>query len=176
MEGVFQYIVSGLSQGSIYTIVALGVVLTYRSNRVLNFAHGDITTAGTFIAFALITMKFPFSLAALLSLLFGAVLSMIFYFAILVPAQRREATHLGQQPVEILTGRKIGNPGTILITQRLPVIAVMVGIIEEVPPPPPGIVENLVEFGIAVYLVCHLAQGTDRRAGTDAGRYHGTDH
>ena len=96
MERILQYTVSGLSQGSIYALVALGVVLIYRSNRVLNFAHGDVTTAGAFIALAFMFMKVSWWIAAGLSLILGAVISMLFYFAILMPAQRREATHLGQ--------------------------------------------------------------------------------
>jgi len=96
MERVIQYIISGLSQGSLYTLVALGVVLIYRSNRVLNFAHGDITTSGTFIAFAFMMMQVQWWLACLLALLAGAAISIFFYFGILIPAQRRDATHLGQ--------------------------------------------------------------------------------
>ena len=96
MERILQYIVTGLSQGSLYALVALGVVLVYRSNRVLNFAHGDVTTAGAFIALSLMMMKVSWWLAAALALLSGALISVIFYFAILIPAQRREATHLGQ--------------------------------------------------------------------------------
>ena len=34
------YIISGLVAGSIYAISALGLVLTYTSSRVFNFAHG----------------------------------------------------------------------------------------------------------------------------------------
>ncbi len=36
------YIISGLVVGSIYAISALGLVLTYKSSRVFNFAHGAI--------------------------------------------------------------------------------------------------------------------------------------
>lgn len=96
MERILQYTVSGLSQGSLYALVAIGVVLIYRSNRVLNFAHGDVTTAGTFIALSFILMKMNWWLAAILALILGALISIIFYFAILIPAQRREATPLGQ--------------------------------------------------------------------------------
>ncbi len=96
MEIFFQYIISGLAQGSLYVLVALGVVLIYRSNRVLNFAHGDVSTAGAFIAFALMSTNISWSLAAVLALAAGSLISAVFYFAILVPAQRREATHLGQ--------------------------------------------------------------------------------
>ena len=96
MERALQYIISGLSQGSLYALVALGVVLVYRSNRVLNFAHGDVTTAGAFIAIGLLGMNLPWPLAFLLALAAGAAISMGFYFGILIPAQRREATPLGQ--------------------------------------------------------------------------------
>ena len=92
----FQYLVSGLATGSIYALVALGLALIYRSTRILNFAHGDITTAGTFMAFTLLSLNFPFALAFVIAIVFGMVLAMAFYFCVLVPAQRREATHLGQ--------------------------------------------------------------------------------
>lgn len=96
MTQFWQYVVSGLSTGSIYALVALGLALIYRSTRILNFAHGDITTAGTFFAFTLIGLQLPFGLTFTLALLFGAALAMSFYFCVLIPAQRREATQLGQ--------------------------------------------------------------------------------
>jgi branched-chain amino acid transport system permease protein len=96
MTHFWQYVVSGLSTGSIYALVALGLALIYRSTRILNFAHGDITTAGTFFAFTLIGLRLPFGLTFALALLFGAALAMSFYFCVLIPAQRREATQLGQ--------------------------------------------------------------------------------
>jgi branched-chain amino acid transport system permease protein len=96
MSEFLQYTVSGLSTGALYSLVALGLALIYRSTRILNFAHGDITTIGTLVAFTLLGMKVPFAVAAVLALLFGAGLAMAFYFCVLVPAQRREATQLGQ--------------------------------------------------------------------------------
>ena len=96
MTNFLQYVVSGSATGSIYALVALGLALIYRSTRILNFGHGDITTAGTFFAFTLLGLKFHFTVAFPLALLFGAFLAMLFYFAVLIPAQRREATLLGQ--------------------------------------------------------------------------------
>ncbi|MDZ7697343.1 MAG: branched-chain amino acid ABC transporter permease [Deltaproteobacteria bacterium] len=96
MTQFLQYTISGLSTGAIYALVALGLALIYRSTRILNFAHGDITTAGTFFAFTLLGLNFPYVPAFLLALVFGAVLAMAFYFCVLIPAQRREATQLGQ--------------------------------------------------------------------------------
>jgi branched-chain amino acid transport system permease protein len=96
MTKFLQYVISGLATGSIYALVALGLALIYRSTRILNFAHGDITTAGTFFALTLLGLHLPFGLAFVLALLMGALLAMAFYFCVLVPAQRREATQLGQ--------------------------------------------------------------------------------
>ncbi len=96
MEQFLQYSISGISTGSLYALVALGLVLIYRSTRILNFAHGDMATAGTFFALTLIGLKIPFALSFLIALLFGAGIAMTFYFLVLVPAQRREATLLGQ--------------------------------------------------------------------------------
>lgn len=96
MDQFLQYTVSGLSTGSVYALVALGLALIYRSTRILNFAHGDLSTVGTFVAFGLLGLNAPFGLAAVLALIAGAALAMTFYFVILVPAQRRDATQLGQ--------------------------------------------------------------------------------
>jgi len=96
MSLFFQYVVSGLSTGSIYSLVALGLALIYRSTRILHFAHGDVTTAGTFFAFTLLGLNFHYWPAFILALIFGSLIAMIFYFCVLVPAQRREATQLSQ--------------------------------------------------------------------------------
>lgn len=94
MIGLF--ITTGLATGSIYALVALGLALIYRSTRILNFAHGDIATAGTFLAFTLMGIKLNLALVYILALLGGAIIAVIFYFVVLIPAQRREATPLGQ--------------------------------------------------------------------------------
>ena len=95
MDKILQYSLTGLSAGSLYALVALGVVLIYRSTRVLNFAHGDVATLGTFIAFSLLSDKFSFPVALVLSLAAGAAVGITFYFVVLVKAQRRGANLLG---------------------------------------------------------------------------------
>lgn len=94
MVKFLQYVVSGLSTGSLYALVALGLALIYRSTRVLNFAHGDIATAGTLVALTLMGLGVPFGLAFILALVFGSLLAMVFYFGVVVPAQRRDVSHL----------------------------------------------------------------------------------
>ena len=95
MDKFLQYSLTGLSAGSLYALVALGVVLIYRSTRVLNFAHGDVATLGTFVAFSLLSDKFSFPVALVLSLAAGAAVGIAFYFVVLVKAQRRGANLLG---------------------------------------------------------------------------------
>jgi branched-chain amino acid transport system permease protein len=95
MEKLLQYGLTGLSAGSLYAMVALGIVLIYRSTRVLNFAHGDIATLATFAAFTLLSRGFAFPIALLGSLAVGAAVGIVFYFVVLVRAQRRGATLLG---------------------------------------------------------------------------------
>ena len=48
------------------------------------------------MALTLLSLNLPFALAFILAIVFGMVLAMAFYFCVLVPAQRREATQLGQ--------------------------------------------------------------------------------
>lgn len=96
MARFVQYALTGLSAGSLYALVALGIVLIYRSTRVLNFAHGDVATLGTFVAFALVSQGYPFSVAFPVAILVGALAAVAFYFGVLIPAQRQGATLLGQ--------------------------------------------------------------------------------
>jgi branched-chain amino acid transport system permease protein len=96
MSQFLQYAVSGLSIGALYALVALGLVLIYRSTRILNFGHGDVATIGTFFAFTFLSHNVSGIIAFPAALIIGAVLAMVFYFVILIPAQRRNATLLGQ--------------------------------------------------------------------------------
>jgi branched-chain amino acid transport system permease protein len=95
MEKFLQYTLTGLSAGSLYALVALGIVLIYRSTRVLNFAHGDIATLATFVAFSLLSRRYSFAVAVTASLAVGAVIGVVFYFTVLIRAQRRGANLLG---------------------------------------------------------------------------------
>lgn len=49
-----QTLISGLANGGIYALLAVGIVLVFKGSRVLNFAQGEMGTFGLFIAFWLI--------------------------------------------------------------------------------------------------------------------------
>jgi branched-chain amino acid transport system permease protein len=49
------FIVFGISQGSIYALIALGYTMVYGILRMINFAHGDIFMTGAFAAYFIAT-------------------------------------------------------------------------------------------------------------------------
>src|ERR1044071_1226844 len=53
MEAFFQQTVNGLSQGSIYALIAIGYTMVYGVLRFINFAHSDVLMLGAFAAFFL---------------------------------------------------------------------------------------------------------------------------
>ena len=45
------YLINGISLGSIYAIIALGYTMVYGIAKMLNFAHGDVIMVGAYICF-----------------------------------------------------------------------------------------------------------------------------
>jgi branched-chain amino acid transport system permease protein len=44
-------VVSGLTTGSLYALVAMGLVVVYKATTVVNFAHGELFMVGAFLAY-----------------------------------------------------------------------------------------------------------------------------
>ncbi len=54
------FLISGISLGSIYAIIALGYTMVYGIAKMLNFAHGDVIMVGAYICFyAVARYKLP---------------------------------------------------------------------------------------------------------------------
>ena len=65
---LFQLILSGIAQGSIYALVALGMTVVFRATGMVNFAHGEFFMLGAFVVYVLIQIAgLPFMAAALLA-------------------------------------------------------------------------------------------------------------
>ena len=61
-----QLVISGIAQGCIYGLIALGFVLIYKATETVSFVQGDLMMLGAFVGLALMTMvNFPFWLAVL---------------------------------------------------------------------------------------------------------------
>jgi branched-chain amino acid transport system permease protein len=81
---VTPYIISGLTVGSIYAISALGLVLTYTSSRVFNFAHGAIAY-GVAVFYYYLTRQNGWSIATAAPftiLVVAPLVGLVLYFAL----------------------------------------------------------------------------------------------
>jgi len=79
-----QLLASGIAQGAIYALAALGFLLLYKATGVFNFAQGDLMTLGAYLAYwGVNDLGMPVALACILSiaLLFvgGVVLERVAY-------------------------------------------------------------------------------------------------
>jgi branched-chain amino acid transport system permease protein len=55
MQLFLQQLVNGLALGGIYALIALGYTMVYGIIELINFAHGDVYTLGSFFALAILT-------------------------------------------------------------------------------------------------------------------------
>ena len=74
-----QLVISGIAQGCIYGLIALGFVLIYKATETVSFAQGELMMLGAFCGLAAMSMLgFPFWLAVLSAIaamaVFGVVL------------------------------------------------------------------------------------------------------
>jgi len=53
MEGIITLIVSGAANGFVYSLIALGFVMIYKSSRVMNLAQGEMTILGAYLYYAI---------------------------------------------------------------------------------------------------------------------------
>src|ERR1700737_9495 len=78
MEHFIAIVVSGLTQGSVYALIALGIVLLQNATGVINFAQGDLMTLGASVGFFLLVQHHTGQLlmyAGMLVILFGVGLA-----------------------------------------------------------------------------------------------------
>ena len=68
------HLITGLSLGSIYAIIALGYTMVYGIAKMLNFAHGDVIMVGAYICFFAVT---SFSLPPVVGVLLAMVVCTI---------------------------------------------------------------------------------------------------
>ncbi len=90
MEFLFN-LISGISLGSIYAIIALGYTMVYGIAKMLNFAHGDVIMVGAYICFFATTQYG-------MSPLVGVLLSMIVCTVLGIIIERLAYKPLRQAP------------------------------------------------------------------------------
>jgi branched-chain amino acid transport system permease protein len=77
-------LISGMTTGALYALVALGLVVIYRSTGHINFSHGELFMMGGYFAFTLIRyLHFPYPVAlvaaVILTFLLGVVSDRLVY-------------------------------------------------------------------------------------------------
>ena len=78
------YLISGISLGSVYAIIALGYTMVYGIAKMLNFAHGDVIMVGGYMSFiATSTLGWPplaaIALAMAVCTVLGVVIEQLAY-------------------------------------------------------------------------------------------------
>ena len=69
------YLINGISLGSVYAIIALGYTMVYGIAKMLNFAHGDVIMIGSYIIFSIVSMaNLPVWLGIIVSVILCTIL------------------------------------------------------------------------------------------------------
>ena len=72
------FLISGLSLGSVYALIALGYTMVYGIAKMLNFAHGDVIMVGAYLIYVVSTMQgLPIWVGILASVVGCTVLGMV---------------------------------------------------------------------------------------------------
>ena len=72
------YLITGISLGSVYAIIALGYTMVYGIAKMLNFAHGDVIMVGGYISLlAMSSLGLPWWVGVLLAMVVCTVLGVI---------------------------------------------------------------------------------------------------
>lgn len=86
MDRWFQLLVSGITMGSIFSLIALGYVTIYRTSRIVNMAQGSFVMLGGFICFSFLSeVGLPFWAAGLLGIISVAIIAIGMYRFVLAP-------------------------------------------------------------------------------------------
>ncbi|MGB4505356.1 MAG: branched-chain amino acid ABC transporter permease, partial [Syntrophaceticus sp.] len=77
MQDLLQQLLNGLSQGSIYALIAVGYTMIYGIIQLINFAHGDVMMVGAFVALGAAMMGLGFIPSLLIAMLTCAFLGVV---------------------------------------------------------------------------------------------------
>jgi branched-chain amino acid transport system permease protein len=96
-----QLLVNVLALGSLYALTAFGIVLIFKTTRVITFAQGETAMFSTFVAFTLLTaFQLPFAVAFVLTILFAGAFGALIERVVL----RRISTTTVLNPVIVTVG------------------------------------------------------------------------
>ncbi|MGB2853758.1 MAG: branched-chain amino acid ABC transporter permease, partial [Dehalococcoidia bacterium] len=83
-----QYVMTGITVGSIYAIVGLGFTIIYSVTGIINFAQGEFVMLGGMIAFSFIGLGLPVPVALMLAVVLVTLVGVVFNLVAIRPAGR----------------------------------------------------------------------------------------
>ena len=84
---LLQYLLSGLTVGAIYALVALGFCIIYNASQVINFAQGEFVMIGGMSAAALVEAGFPLVLAIVVAIAVATCVGLLLEKLAIEPAR-----------------------------------------------------------------------------------------
>lgn len=87
MAELLQYLLSGVTVGAVYALVALGFTLIYNASDVVNFAQGEFVMLGGMISFFAWQAGIPLPLAAILAIIVTASVGVLLNKLAIEPAR-----------------------------------------------------------------------------------------
>jgi len=94
MSELLQFLISGLTVGAVYALVALGFTLVYHASDVVNFAQGEFVMLGGMVTVFAYAAGVPLPLAALLAVIVAVVVGLLLYWLAISPARGASAVSL----------------------------------------------------------------------------------
>jgi branched-chain amino acid transport system permease protein len=95
MNELLTIITASLASASLYIIFGVGLAFVYRVTRVLNFAHGAVSSIAGYVAFTLLRHHLAYPWAVVVAILVGAVLSGAIYLLLVIHMPSRSAEAIG---------------------------------------------------------------------------------
>jgi branched-chain amino acid transport system permease protein len=81
-----QLLVTGITMGSVYSLIALGFVTIYRSSRIVNMAQGSFVMFGGLFSFSMfMELGLPYWLSCIVGILLTVILAVLMYQVVLKP-------------------------------------------------------------------------------------------
>lgn len=87
MAEFVQFLISGLTVGAVYALVALGFTLVYNASDVVNFAQGEFVMLGGMVTVFATAAGVPLPLAAALAICVSVVVGLLLYWLAIEPAR-----------------------------------------------------------------------------------------
>ena len=91
MELFLQRLFDGLSQGSVYSLIALGLVIIYRGTGHLNFAQGEMALFCTYVVYQCGEWGLPIGISVIIGMLVGFALGAATEVTLIRPVAKKSA-------------------------------------------------------------------------------------